>query len=181
MTDFRDSWRIHSHHPRAGFARAAGAAGAALVAGLASAACAGGGGAASVVELGPPPVRSIEPARTFEQAGVSLRVDSILVGALETEVHLTVRNGSSTWVDTRALRGGRVTAAGQEVRAQAVDGLSAGSPGVVAPGETARGRVRFPPLPAGSLGLRLTLPLVLGERSLSAEFVVRLERGWRRP
>lgn len=154
---------------------------AAVAVGLVSGACGGGARGPSVVELGPPPVRSIEPARSFEQGGVSLRVDSILVGAQETEVHLTVRNGSAMWVDTRALRGGRLTAAGQDVRAQGVDGLSAGSPGVVAPGETARGRVRFPPLPAGSLGLRLTLPLALGERAWAAEFVVRLQRGWRRP
>lgn len=134
----------------------------------------------SVAELGPPPVRSIEPGRPFERKGVVLRVDSVLVGPQETAVFMTLENRSRAWVETRGLREARLTAAGQEVRARAMEGLSAGSPGVVAPGQSARGRVVFPPLPGGSLGLRMSLPLTLEGETVAAEFVVRLERGWRR-
>lgn len=177
MTHFRSSWRLRSARERAA-ARVA-----AIAVGVASLACGGGGpaGGGSSADLGPRPVRSIEPGRTYDQHGVTLRVDSILVGALETDVHLTVQNRSEDWVETRALLGSRLIAAGQQMRAARVDALSAGSPGVVAAGQSASGRVRFPPLPAGSLGLRLEMPLKVGARALAAAFVVRLERGWRRP
>ncbi len=156
------------------------AAGAAALVGLAALlwACARG---PALAPLGPPPVLSIEPGPSFESRRVTLRVDSLVVGGAETLLFLTVQNRSPAWVETRALRGSQAIAAGQTLRARGVEGLEAGSPGVVAPGETARGRVRFPPLPAGSLGLRLSLPLELEGDRLEAQFLVRMERGWQRP
>lgn len=173
MTDCRKIWPPRSR-PRAP------AWACAILAGLA-----GGLGSCarspSVVALGPAPVNSIEPGRSFEAKGIMLRVDSVLVGRSETLVFLAVENQSRAWVETRALRGSRLVAAGQTLLARGLEGLSAGSPGVVAPGQTGWGRVRFPPLPAGSLGLRLSLPLRVQDEQLEAEFLVRLERGWKRP
>jgi hypothetical protein len=125
----------------------------------------------------PPPIRSVEPARPFSARGVELRVDSVQLGAFATELHVTVRNRSRGWLETRPLAGARLVAAGQTTSARGVRGLSAGGPGVVAPGAEAAGVVRFPPLPPGSLGLRVHLPLVLEGERLEAEFVIRLERG----